>query len=61
MKILTGGGVYQNKKLQMGSLLSFGGGRVPESNQSISQFKNIHLLSQVVHIQKKPKLKLFSY
>lgn len=60
LRILTGGGVYKNKKLQRGSLLTLDN-RIPEENQSISQFKNIHLLSQIVDMRKKPKLKIFMY
>lgn len=60
LRILTGGGVYKNKKLQMGSLLTLDN-RVPEENQSISQFKNIHLLAQIIDMHKKPKLKIFMH
>ena len=43
-KIMTGGGVYRNKKLQIGSVLPLCKSKSPCEN-SVGQFRHIHIVS----------------
>lgn len=53
MKIMTGGGVYKNKKLQMGSLLYLGENSLPEEHHQNAQIHHIHLFQLLVSSQKR--------
>ena len=48
LKILTGGGVYRNKKLQMGSILPLCKNRT-SFMKDIEEYRAIHFVAQFLH------------
>lgn len=48
IKVITGGGVFRNKKLQMGSVIPLVK-KKNSINKNLNEYKNIHIVSQLTN------------
>lgn len=48
IKVITGGGVYRNKKLQMGSVIPLVK-KKNSINKNLNEYKNIHIVSKLTY------------
>lgn len=48
IKVITGGGVFRNKKLQMGSVIPLVK-KKNSINKNLNEYKNIHIVNQLTN------------